>query len=573
MGPTEATSLKPIRVVVASPGDVEPERNRLAAVIEELNSEFESAGCMLRLYRWETDAYPGFHVSGPQGQVDQALKIENCDILIGIFWKRFGTPVSDAGSGTEHEFKIAYERWKASGGFRPRIMLYFRNEPFFPRSGEENEQMGRVLAFRDVHKQEALFCEFAGEIDFERAVRRHLRQSVTTIISPPSPPPEALVRSVQAVTSYDYTVPVGREMFFGREAERDEILAGVKDGRSFAVIGGTRIGKTSLLYEIKRTLFEEVPTAACVAGPVFLSAHQFETLTQTAIYRQVMQDFEKNVCAVRFPQIRLADSPLYKGDLTDVDAFSRFKETLKGVVRLLGQKFRIVILLDEVDVLQHYPWSMTFFNNIRSLTQAEDQDLKSISWVIAGTLAIDSLYKVAGSPFLNVISAALRLGPLSRDAASQLIQKPTDGRVPADVAEAVYTESGGHPFLVQYLMSKCLGLSGADPAALTCSHVSRAVEWFFDKRSDFEFWTSRFNRTDDAVYGLVAEREREVPKSEIIRKIVDPPAVNHSLALLAHCGIIRETARNRYCYSGEMFRRWFSENRMPFEGASSQSSD
>jgi hypothetical protein len=62
-----APALKPIRVVVASPGDVEAERNRLAAVIDELNSEFESKGCILRLYRWETDANPGFHASGPQG--------------------------------------------------------------------------------------------------------------------------------------------------------------------------------------------------------------------------------------------------------------------------------------------------------------------------------------------------------------------------------------------------------------------------------------------------------------------------------------------------------------------------
>lgn len=573
MGLTDTPGLKPIRVVVASPGDVAAERNRLAAVIEELNAEFEGAGCILRLYRWETDAFPGFHASGPQGQVDQALNIENCDILIGIFWKRFGTAVPDAASGTEHEFKIAYERWKASGGVRPRIMLYFRNEPFFPRSSEENEQMGRVLAFRKMHEQEALFCEFGGEIDFERAVRRHLRQSVNAIVAPPVKTPEALVVPGPSAYSYDYTAPVSRDMFFGRKEERDEILAGVRNGRSFALIGGTRIGKTSLLYEIKRTLFEEVPTtSACVAGPVFLSTHQFEALTQTAIYRRVMMDFEQNVCAIRFPHIRLSDSPLFRSDLTDTEAFSKFTETLKGVVRVLGRRFRIVILLDEVDVLQQHQWAMTFFNNIRSLTQSDDPDLKAISWVIAGTLAIDSLYKVAGSPFLNVISAALRLGPLDRDATFQLIQKPTGGSVPKAVAESIFAESGGHPFLVQYLMSQCLGLSRGDPEALTTDQVNRAVEWFFEKRNDFEFWTSRFTRTDDAVYSLIAGKDREVPKAEVIRTIGDPPAVNHSLTLLAHSGFIREMARNRFRYSGEMFRRWFSENRGPLERAASEAS-
>jgi hypothetical protein len=563
--------LKPVRVVIASPGDVQPQRNRLAAVVDELNSEFENKGCILRLYRWETDAAPGFHVLGPQGLVDPALHIENCDVLIGIFWKRFGSPVSDAGSGTEHEFKTAYECWKASGGVRPRIMLYFCNEPFFPRSAEEMEQMGRVLAFRKAHEHEALFCEFATEIDFERAVRRHLREAVNNIMSPTPAPSEPRSLSSNVVHAYDYTEPVGRQMFFGRTMERAEILAGVRNGRSFAVIGGTRIGKTSLLYEVKRTLLEEVPTtSACVLGPVFLTTHQFGALTQTAIYRRVMQDFEKDVCAVRFPHIKLSDTPLFKLDLTDAEAFPKFTDTLKSVVRILGQKFRIVILLDEVDVLQQHSWSVTFFNNIRSLHQSDDPDLKSISWVIAGTLAIDSLYKVAGSPFLNVIHAALHLVPLSREEAFQLIEQPTGDRVPIEVREAIYAETGGHPFLVQYLMSHCLGFSEGDPQAITLDHVSRTVERFFDRRSDFEFWTRSFTEIDDAVYAFIAEIDREVPKSEVISSVGDPPAANHSLTLLAHCGIIRETARNRFRYSGEMFRRWFSENRLPLErGATS----
>src|SRR5262245_47505909 len=117
--------LKPIRIVVASPGDVADERNRLNGVVEELNREFVQKGQILLLYRWETDAYPGFHLEGPQGQIDSALNIRNCDILVGIFWKRFGTPMSDAGSGTEHEINLAYDGWKKSGGARPQIMLYF----------------------------------------------------------------------------------------------------------------------------------------------------------------------------------------------------------------------------------------------------------------------------------------------------------------------------------------------------------------------------------------------------------------------------------------------------------------
>ena len=51
--------------------------------------------------------------------IDASLRIKDCDILIGIFWKRFGTPVQGANSGTAHEFRRAYEEWQRTR--RPHI--------------------------------------------------------------------------------------------------------------------------------------------------------------------------------------------------------------------------------------------------------------------------------------------------------------------------------------------------------------------------------------------------------------------------------------------------------------------
>ena len=93
-----------IRIVLSSPGDVKEERDAMEDVIEELNHGIaEDRHLRLELSRWETDVYPGFHPEGPQGLIDPLLKIEECDILLGIFWKRFGTPTKEALSGTEHE--------------------------------------------------------------------------------------------------------------------------------------------------------------------------------------------------------------------------------------------------------------------------------------------------------------------------------------------------------------------------------------------------------------------------------------------------------------------------------------
>src|SRR5215471_6279759 len=164
-----------LRIVVASPGDVQAERDALPAVLDELNRGIADAhGLRLELVRWETDAYPGFHPEGPQGLIDPILRIEECDVLIGIFWKRFGTPTAEAGSGTEHEIRRAYAAWQARG--RPQIMVYFNRRDPKLRSTADLAQYAQVLQFQERFPREGLWWTYNGKAQFERLVRNHLTQ-------------------------------------------------------------------------------------------------------------------------------------------------------------------------------------------------------------------------------------------------------------------------------------------------------------------------------------------------------------------------------------------------------------
>ena len=174
-----------LRIVVASPSDVQPERDALSGVVDELNRGIAGErGLRLELVRWETDAYPGFHPEGPQGLIDAILRIEDCDILIGIFWKHFGTPVSDAGSGTAHEFQRAYEAWQQHQ--RPHIMMYFNQRAYTPKTPAEAEQWAKVLAFRASFPKEGLWWSYRGKAQFEKLVRRHLTQLILRELRPSS---------------------------------------------------------------------------------------------------------------------------------------------------------------------------------------------------------------------------------------------------------------------------------------------------------------------------------------------------------------------------------------------------
>lgn len=166
-----------LRVVVASPGDVQAERDTLSVVVEELNHGIaQDRGLRLELSRWETDAYPGFHPEGPQGLIDSILRIEDCDLLIGIFWKRFGTPVKDAQSGTEHEFRRAYEAWQQKR--RPQIMVYFNRKAYAPRTKEETDQWGQVLELQQSFPKEGLWWPYKSKAQFEKLVRQHLTRFI-----------------------------------------------------------------------------------------------------------------------------------------------------------------------------------------------------------------------------------------------------------------------------------------------------------------------------------------------------------------------------------------------------------
>ena len=181
---------KIFRVALASPSDVQPERDLVQPVLDDLNSMLRTTGrrMHLALWRWETDARPGLHLLGPQGLIDDSLRIEDSDVLIGIFWKRLGTPTRDSGSGTEHEIRTAIRAWKRKGS--PQVMLYFSEVAFRP--GETDpEQFQRLQAFKSdlLSSDEPLVWPYTDLAEFRTSLQIHLWKEVwTQAESPPSVP-------------------------------------------------------------------------------------------------------------------------------------------------------------------------------------------------------------------------------------------------------------------------------------------------------------------------------------------------------------------------------------------------
>ena len=164
--------LQRLRILLASPGDVERERDHVSALADELNRGVSAqCGFVLEVVRWET------HVRPDMGRPQQIIldQIGSFDIFVGIMWQRFGSPTGVADSGTEEEFEFALASWQQTG--RPRLLWYFSRAPIDPpASVEAAEQLLKVAQFRKKISSAGLTGSYANDADFKEKLREHLQQ-------------------------------------------------------------------------------------------------------------------------------------------------------------------------------------------------------------------------------------------------------------------------------------------------------------------------------------------------------------------------------------------------------------
>jgi hypothetical protein len=179
------------KVFIASPSDVEKERRITFEVINKLNKIYknQSKHYRLEIRAWEEHSHPD--LGSPQDVIKRQISIDKCDIFIGIFWRRFGTPPGSVRpsdgkpylSGTQQEIEEAIAAREASENGRPVIMLYRKiNASSGNIKDEDVRQYARVTEFfeecKPTGEHPALIAEFEGA-DFEGLLEQHLLQTVT----------------------------------------------------------------------------------------------------------------------------------------------------------------------------------------------------------------------------------------------------------------------------------------------------------------------------------------------------------------------------------------------------------
>ncbi|OBS33719.1 DUF4062 domain-containing protein [Pseudomonas syringae] len=164
-------SAEVFNVMIASPGDVDAERNIVREVLAEWNAIHSAKQKIVLLpIGWESHSSPDMGAE-PQAIINQQI-LQKCDLLVGIFWTRIGTATGEYASGTVEEI----ERHVASG--RP-AMLYFSSKPVVLDTVLP-EQYAKLKSFKESCRSRSLHESYETLTEFHTKFNRQLQLKINS---------------------------------------------------------------------------------------------------------------------------------------------------------------------------------------------------------------------------------------------------------------------------------------------------------------------------------------------------------------------------------------------------------
>lgn len=170
-------TLKLIRIFLATPSDVSPEREIVKTVISEMNGTLGAAlNFRTEVTSWEN--VPPARGKSPQKVISSYIG-ENYDIFLGIMWGRVGTPTDGAGSGTIFEYESALKLDDNREDFQ--LMWFFKDDDI-KFNDIDTEQLSKVKSFRRTVHNDGCYYDVFKSSNFEKKLRIHLSSTIPKLL-------------------------------------------------------------------------------------------------------------------------------------------------------------------------------------------------------------------------------------------------------------------------------------------------------------------------------------------------------------------------------------------------------
>jgi len=342
------------------------------------------------------------------------------------------------------------------------------------------------------------------------------------------------------IESNPYSCEIPGNLFVGYGAKRAAIIAGLRNRRSYAVIGGHRCGKTSLLLQLGKDL-EELHDEHFLILPRYINAKELKPHNDdeffSGFWSLVTHEFEVD--------------PLGVGEAA---TFDRNFFGLQRITPLLENKYGpnwlIVFLVDEIDVAASILPDSRPFQLLRRMLMDEPH-ARHFRLVAAGGAGMGPLTGEGSILSLEPV----HLGPLTYPEADELVAKGLD--LTPEQRSSTHELTGRHPYVAQALLA---ALWDTRHEAWSEARLQTAVRHVTrDRFGSFRRWIVGFGEPGCKVYRTLLEAGGFLRPQQIQAQVRLGVELSEALNALGYHGAVEEDATGvRIC--GLIFRDWFRTN-------------
>jgi tetratricopeptide (TPR) repeat protein len=302
---------------------------------------------------------------------------------------------------------------------------------------------------------------------------------------------------------FDDRFPVSGRHFYGRELELRQIRANIEDGRHTGIYGLRKVGKTSLLYQLRGTRpldlvvyvdLQEIRGAGlqdCAYLFWAIGRRLHELVTERSLLEPSQVDETLKLGAVRtYTAIR---QPQYNALRFDED-MSRLLEALTADPTL--PDIKVVITIDELEYMlpiseanPGFRGYADFFAYLRGVGQRTRGRVVSVVTAANPLVSETPNWGSRENPVFQFYQDVF-LPPLDEDVCAEMVQQLGRGMgvsFDRDSLALVYREAGGHPYITRQLCGHIVRGYAYRPLRITRQIVEDSLETFVrDKGAIFE---------------------------------------------------------------------------------------
>jgi hypothetical protein len=341
-----------------------------------------------------------------------------------------------------------------------------------------------------------------------------------------------------------YNCSAPGNLFVGYAELLKSFLRGLRDGKSYALLGGRRCGKTSLLMKLQEVL-RASGLAPFQVLPRFFDIH--------AVVPRSPFEFFSRIYALTTEGLRVPpwDSPPERQHYQEF--LSRLDQVRSQLEQAHGPRWLVVLLIDELDAAPESLHGECFQNFRNLLTESR---YKSHFRVVASGCSGMGALTAAGSPLNNLDPKYTRI--LSPEEAHELLITGFPEGLEAGAEAELLARTGRHPYALQGVLE----LLFDQPRPPTQAR-GRAAAWQFsrDRIDTFKEWREDIREEGRACFGALARAGQGTLRVEQLRaQVASGLSVFEGLKNLSYHGLIDEEDGEQPRIAGTIFKDWFLDS-------------